>query len=133
MPYIEALRQLRWDLGMQNSLVIHLTLIPFLSAAQELKTKPTQHSVKELQSLGIQPDILVCRTERPISQEIKQKLALFCNVEQNSVIESIDASSIYEVPLLMEKEGLDAIVLKNSTFKDCQNLTWTNGKRSCQH
>ena len=112
LPYIEALRQLRWDLGMQNSLVIHLTLIPYLSAAQELKTKPTQHSVKELQSLGIQPDILVCRTERPISQEIKQKLALFCNVEQNSVIESIDASSIYEVPLLMEKEGLDAIVLK---------------------
>ncbi len=116
LPYVEALRQLRWDLGSQNTMVIHLTLIPFLSAAQELKTKPTQHSVKELQSLGIQPDVLVCRTEKPISQEIRQKLALFCNVEPTSVIESIDASSIYEVPLLMEKEGLDTIVLKKFNF-----------------
>ncbi|HQW71975.1 MAG TPA: CTP synthase, partial [Saprospiraceae bacterium] len=86
LPYMESLRQLKWDLGAQNTLVIHLTLLPYLSAAQELKTKPTQHSVKELQSLGIQPDILVCRTEKPISQEIKQKLALFCNVEQGAVI-----------------------------------------------
>jgi len=116
LPYIESLRQLRWDLGNQNTLVIHLTLLPYLSAAQELKTKPTQHSVKELQSLGIQPDILVCRTEKPITQEIKHKLALFCNVEPGAVIESIDASSIYEVPLLMEKEGLDTMVLKKFSF-----------------
>ena len=118
LPYMESLRQLKWDLGAQNTLVIHLTLLPYLSAAQELKTKPTQHSVKELQSLGIQPDILVCRTEKPISQEIKQKLALFCNVEQGAVIESIDASSIYEVPLLMEKEGLDTLVLKKFGFEN---------------
>jgi len=118
LPYIESLRQLRWDLGPQNTLVIHLTLLPYLSAAQELKTKPTQHSVKELQSLGIQPDILVLRTEKHISQEIKQKLALFCNVEQGAVIESIDASSIYEVPLLMEKEGLDDLVLRKFGFKN---------------
>ncbi|MCO6462035.1 MAG: CTP synthase [Saprospiraceae bacterium] len=116
LPYIESLRQLRWDLGAQNTMVIHLTLIPFLNAAQELKTKPTQHSVKELQSLGIQPDILVCRTEKPLTPEIKQKLALFCNVAADSVIESIDASSIYEVPLLMEKEGLDRLVLKKFNF-----------------
>ncbi len=118
LPYIESLRQLKWDLGAQNTLVIHLTLLPYLSAAQELKTKPTQHSVKELQSLGIQPDILVLRTEKPITVEIKQKLALFCNVEQSAVIESIDAASIYEVPLLMEKEGLDTLVLKKFGFKD---------------
>ena len=118
LPYIESLRQLRWELGSQNTMVIHLTLLPFLSAAQELKTKPTQHSVKELQSLGIQPDILVCRTEKPITAEIKQKLALFCNVEPGSVIESIDASSIYEVPLLMEKEGLDKLVLKKFKFNE---------------
>ena len=118
LPYIESLRQLRWDLGPQQTLVIHLTLLPYLSAAQELKTKPTQHSVKELQSLGIQPDILVCRTEKHISQEIKHKLALFCNVEQGAVIESIDAASIYEVPLLMEKEGLDALVLKKFGMKN---------------
>ena len=118
LPYIESLRQLRWELGNQNTMVIHLTLLPFLSAAQELKTKPTQHSVKELQSLGIQPDILVCRTERPITAEIKQKLALFCNVEPGSVIESIDASSIYEVPLLMEKEGLDKLVIKKFKFSE---------------
>ncbi|MGV8879966.1 MAG: CTP synthase [Sphingobacteriaceae bacterium] len=111
LPFIEAVRQLRWELGSSNSLVIHLTLIPFLAAAGELKTKPTQHSVKMLLEYGIQPDILVCRTEHHISQDIRKKIALFCNVNINAVIESIDASTIYDVPLLMLKEQLDKTVL----------------------
>jgi CTP synthase len=112
LPYIEALRQLRNELGIPNCLVIHLTLIPYLSAAKELKTKPTQHSVKELLTSGIQPDILVCRTEHELTEEIRTKLALFCNVDRESVIEAIDAASIYDVPLLMLKEKLDKMVLK---------------------
>jgi CTP synthase len=111
LPYIEAVRQFRWEIGSSNSLVIHLTLIPFLAAAGELKTKPTQHSVKTLLEYGIQPDVLVCRTEHHLSQEIRRKIALFCNVNTNAVIESIDASTIYDVPLLMLKEQLDKIVL----------------------
>ena len=112
LPYLEALRQLKMDIGRENCLFIHLTLIPYLSAAKELKTKPTQHSVKELLQTGIQPDILVCRTEHHLNKEIKRKLALFCNVEESSVIESIDAETIYDVPLLMLKENLDVITLK---------------------
>jgi len=111
LPYLESLRQLRWELGSDNCLVIHLTLIPYLNAAKELKTKPTQHSVKELLKTGIQPDILVCRTEKSISMSIRRKLALFCNVEIHSVIEAIDATTIYDVPLLMHKENLDATVI----------------------
>lgn len=111
LPFVEAVRQVRWDLGANNALVIHLTLIPYLSAAKELKTKPTQHSVKELLSYGIQPDILVCRTEHPLPLELRKKLALFCNVNLNSVIEAIDADTIYAVPLLMRKEKLDERVL----------------------
>lgn len=111
LPFVEAVRQVRWDLGAHNSIVIHLTLIPYLRAAKELKTKPTQHSVKELLSYGIQPDILVCRTELPLSPDIRKKLALFCNVHLNSVIEAIDAETIYDVPLLMRKEKLDERVL----------------------
>lgn len=111
LPFIEAVRQLRWELGNRDSLVIHLTLVPFLAAAGELKTKPTQHSVKMLLEYGIQPDILVCRTEHSLSMEIRKKMALFCNVNVNAVIESIDARSIYDVPLLMLKEQLDKIVL----------------------
>ena len=111
LPFIEAVRQLRWELGSSNSLVIHLTLVPFLAAAGELKTKPTQHSVKMLLEYGIQPDILVCRTEHHIPQELRKKIALFCNVNINAVIESIDASTIYDVPLLMLKEQLDRTVL----------------------
>jgi len=111
LPFIEAVRQLRWELGTHDSLVIHLTLVPFLAAAGELKTKPTQHSVKTLLEYGIQPDILVCRTEHHLNGEIRKKLALFCNVNINAVIESIDAPSIYDVPLLMQKEQLDKIVL----------------------
>ena len=111
LPYLEAMRQLRWELGRDNCLSIHLTLIPYLSAAKELKTKPTQHSVKELLSMGIQPDILVCRTEHALSADLKRKLALFCNLDSASVIEAKDASSIYDVPLLMLKEKLDGVVL----------------------
>ena len=117
LPYLEAIRQLRRDLGADNSLVIHLTLIPYLSAAKELKTKPTQHSVKELLQTGIQPDILVCRTEHSLSKEIREKLALFCNVENEAVIEAIDAPTIYDVPILMLKEKLDRIVLKRLNLK----------------
>jgi CTP synthase len=111
LPFVEAVRQVKWDLGSTNALVIHLTLIPYLKAAKELKTKPTQHSVKELLAEGIQPDILVCRTEYPLPMEIRKKLALFCNVHLNSVIEAIDADTIYDVPILMRKEKLDERVL----------------------
>ncbi|MBP9069599.1 MAG: CTP synthase [Bacteroidia bacterium] len=111
LPYIEAVRQLRWELE-GNCAVIHLTLLPYLSTTGELKTKPTQHSVKLLLEHGVQPDILVCRTEHPVNKDIRKKLALFCNVAQESVIEAIDASTIYEVPILMEKEKLDVMVLK---------------------
>lgn len=112
LPYIEAVRQLRYDLGQQNSIVIHLTLVPFLSASGELKTKPTQHSVKELLENGIQPDILVLRTEKELTSDIRKKVALFCNVNLDSVVQSIDVSTIYEVPLKMQHEKLDATVLK---------------------
>ncbi len=118
LPYIEAVRQLKWELGDDNALVIHLTLIPFLKAAGELKTKPTQHSVKTLMESGIKADILVCRTEHHLSNDIKRKLALFCNVHQEAVIESIDASTIYDVPNLMLKEGLDTITLKKLNLSD---------------
>ncbi len=111
LPFVEAVRQFRWETGSGNSLVIHLTLVPYLAAAGELKTKPTQHSVKMLLEYGIQPDILVCRTEHHLNNELRKKIALFCNVNVNAVIESIDASTIYDVPLLMLKEQLDKTVL----------------------
>lgn len=111
LPFIEAVRQIQWDLGEHNTLVIHLTLVPYLKSAGELKTKPTQHSVKMLLESGIRPDILVCRTEHPLPSELRRKMALFCNVHLNSVIESIDAETIYDVPLLMRKEKLDERVL----------------------
>ncbi|MCK9618769.1 MAG: CTP synthase [Lentimicrobiaceae bacterium] len=113
LPYIEAVRQLRWEMS-SDCLVIHLTLVPFLAAAGELKTKPTQHSVKTLLEQGVQPDIIVCRTEKPLNDNLKNKIALFCNVEPSSVIESIDAESIYDVPLLMHKEKLDIEVLRKT-------------------
>ncbi|SDE49893.1 CTP synthase [Pricia antarctica] len=112
LPYIEAVRQLLWELGDNNGIVIHLTLVPYLSAAGELKTKPTQHSVKTLMESGIKADILVCRTEHEIPDDLKDKLALFCNVKREAVIQSIDASTIYDVPILMQEEGLDTVVLK---------------------
>ncbi len=111
LPYIEAVRQLKWELG-ESALVIHLTLIPYLSATGELKTKPTQHSVKMLQESGVQPDILVCRTEYPLGDDLRKKLALFCNVKKDAVIESINAETIYAVPILMRNEKLDEAVLK---------------------
>ena len=111
LPFIEAVRQLKWELGRNNALVIHLTLVPYLSAAKELKTKPTQHSVKLLLENGVQPDIIILRTEKPLTKEIKQKVSLFCNIDFNSVVEAIDVRSIYEVPLKMEEEGLDETVI----------------------
>ena len=112
LPYIESVRQLLWELGDNNAIVVHLTLVPFLAAAGELKTKPTQHSVKTLMESGIKADILVCRTEHDLTSEIRQKLAQFCNVKPEAVIQSIDASTIYEVPNLMLEEGLDKVALK---------------------
>ncbi len=112
LPFVEAVRQLQWELPDEDCLVVHLTLVPYLNAAKELKTKPTQHSVRMLQQNGVHADVIVCRTEHPLSADIRRKVALFCNVRPNAVIESIDAKSIYEVPLLMVKEGLDELVLK---------------------
>lgn len=116
LPYVEAVRQLKYELGPTNSLVVHLTLIPYLAAAGELKTKPTQYSVKTMLEQGVQPDILVCRTEHHLSDSIKQKVASFCNVDKSAVIESIDTSWIYEVPLLMLKENLDSVVLQKTNM-----------------
>ena len=118
LPYIEAVRQLRWELGRENCMVIHLTLVPYLSAAKELKTKPTQHSVKTLMESGINADVLVCRTEHELSDDLRKKLALFCNVEQEAVIQSIDAETIYDVPILMYEEGLDQVVMKRLGIED---------------
>ena len=112
LPFIEAIRQMRQELGRKNTLFMHVTLVPFIAAAQELKTKPTQHSVKELLSIGIQPDILLCRTDRFLSKDIKSKIALFCNVEEEAVITAKDVASIYEVPLVFSHEGVDMLVLR---------------------
>jgi len=120
LPYIEAMRQLRYEVGKENALSIHLTLIPYLKAAGELKTKPTQHSVKTLYESGLQPDILVCRAEVPIDDSIRRKIGLFCNVERADVIASLDAKSIYEVPLLMAEEGLDVRVIKKLNLQPKQ-------------
>jgi len=112
LPFVEAVRQLQWELAEEDSVVVHLTLIPYLKAAKELKTKPTQHSVKMLSQEGVHPDIIVCRTERPLMPELRRKIALFCNVKQEAVIEAADAPTIYEVPLAMMKEKLDVICMK---------------------
>lgn len=121
LPFIEAVRQLKWDLGPGNCLVVHLTLVPYLSATGELKTKPTQHSVKALLENGIQPDILVLRTEKNLTTDIRKKVALFCNVEMEAVMQSIDVSTIYEVPLLLQKEKFDLIVLKKLNLPPKEN------------
>jgi CTP synthase len=112
LPFMEAIRQMRQELGRENTLFVHVTLVPFIAAAQELKTKPTQHSVKELLSIGIQPDILLCRTDRFLSKDIKSKIALFCNVEEEAVVTAKDVASIYEVPVVFSREGVDTLVLK---------------------
>ncbi len=122
LPYIEAVRQLRWDLGPENTVIIHLTLVPFLAASGELKTKPTQHSVKVLLENGIQPDVLVLRTEHELTKDLRKKVALFCNVQLDAVIQSIDVSTIYEVPLLMQEENLDKIVLKHLDMEPKEGL-----------
>ncbi|HBH06816.1 MAG TPA: CTP synthase [Flavobacteriales bacterium] len=128
-PYVEAVRQLRWELEKHESLVIHLTLVPFLRTSGELKTKPTQHSVKELLSMGVQPNILVCRSEYPLSPEVRQKIALFCNIKLEAVIESLDAESIYDVPLHMLSEKLDEVVLNRMKMplgEKPEMKNWTN-------
>src|SRR5450432_4515227 len=112
LPFLEAIRQLRKELGRDNGLFVHVTLVPWIAAAQELKTKPTQHSVKELRALGIQPDILVCRCERFIPQEMKEKIALFCDVDEEAVVTARDVESVYEVPIAFAQEGVDEIVLR---------------------
>ena len=127
LPYVESVRQLLWEKGEENAIVIHLTLVPYLAAAGELKTKPTQHSVKMLMQSGVSPDILVCRTEHHISDDIRRKLALFCNVKKEDVIQSIDAKTIYDVPNLMLEEGLDEVVLRKlhlSTEKKPALIEW---------
>jgi CTP synthase len=112
LPFLEAIRQFRQEVGRDNALFIHLTLVPFIAAAGEVKTKPTQHSVRELMEIGIQPDILICRTERPLSEETKRKIALFCNVEFGAVIESRDVPTIYQIPLVFHEQGMDARVVQ---------------------
>ena len=129
LPYVESVRQMLWEKGEENAIVIHLTLVPYLAAAGELKTKPTQHSVKMLMQSGVSPDILVCRTEHQISADIKRKLALFCNVKKEDVIQSIDAETIYDVPNLMFEEGLDKVVLNKlqlSSEKQPKLLKWND-------
>ncbi|HSC53488.1 MAG TPA: CTP synthase [Phnomibacter sp.] len=127
LPFIEAVRQLQWELPEEDCLVVHLTLIPYLRAAKELKTKPTQHSVRLLSQEGVHPDIIVCRTEKPLNFELRRKIALFCNVKTEAVIEAMDASTIYEVPLLMMRERLDLICLKKlqiTEFKEPELAKW---------
>ena len=126
LPFLEAIRQFRLDVGKENSLFIHLTLVPYIAASGELKTKPTQHSVRELRAIGIQPDILLCRCDRPVPRELKQKIALFCNVPETAVITAQDVGTIYEVPLMLGREGLDAIILKDLDlpYKDKNMDAW---------
>ena len=136
LPYVESMRQLIWEMGEDNAIVIHLTLVPYLKAAGELKTKPTQHSVKNLLELGVQPDVLVCRTEHHLSPELRRKLALFCNVTPNAVIESIDLNTIYEVPMVMLKEKLDKVVLaklKLSTKAEPDMAQWRDFLFKLEH
>ena len=118
LPFLEAIRQMKNDLGRSNVLYIHVTLVPYIGAAGELKTKPTQHSVKELRSIGIQPDVIVCRSEKPMGQDMREKIALFCDTPKEGVIQCLDASTIYEVPLMLAEEGLDEIVLKRLEMAD---------------
>ena len=118
LPFLEAIRQVKKDVGKNDVLYIHVTLVPHISAAGELKTKPTQHSVKELRSIGISPDIIVCRSEKPISKEMREKMAMFCDVDPDAVIQNLTARSIYEVPMLMEEQGLDTIVLRKLEMED---------------
>ena len=133
-PFLEAIRQVENEVGHENCLFIHVTLIPFISGSRELKSKPTQHSVKELLSIGIQPDILVCRTEMELPDDMKQKLALFCNVKKECVIQNLTADSIYEVPILLEREGLGKCVCERFGIEDKPDLTeWTEMLDKVKH
>ncbi len=133
LPFIEAARQMHYELGRQNVIFIHLTLVPYVGVAGELKTKPTQHSVKQLLEFGVQADILVCRTEHSLSPELKSKIALFCNVEQNAVIESKDARTIYEVPILLKEQNFDRVVLQKLGLKLGNNPVLTEWKEAVRH
>ncbi|MBK5240212.1 CTP synthase [Clostridium sp.] len=128
LPFLEAIRQVKYEVGIENSCFIHVTLVPYLRKAGELKTKPTQHSVKELRSIGIQPDIIVCRSEKEISDDMKAKIGLFCNLEADSVIQNLDAENLYEVPLMLHKEGLDTLVCKKIKLScgEIDNSEWTS-------
>ncbi|WP_279237113.1 CTP synthase [Alkaliphilus serpentinus] len=117
LPFLEAIRQVKYDVGVDNVMYIHVTLVPYLGKAGELKTKPTQHSVKELRSIGIQPDVVVCRAERPLSQEMKDKIGLFCNLSPSSVVQNLDAESLYDVPLMLQEEKLDELAIKRLGLK----------------
>lgn len=121
LPFLEAIRQIKYDVGKENAMYIHVTLVPYLSKAGELKTKPTQHSVKELRGLGIQPDVLICRTEVPLADELKDKIALFCDLDTSEVIENLDTSTIYEIPQMLEREGLSKLVIDHLNLK-CDEL-----------
>src|ERR1035438_4459475 len=119
LPFLEAIRQLRHELGRENTLFVHVTLVPWINAAQELKTKPTQHSVKELRAIGIQPDILLCRSERPLPADMKDKIALFCDVDKDAVITAKDVHSVYEIPIVFAEEGVDEIILRQIGRASC--------------
>lgn len=121
LPFLEAIRQLKYEVGRENVCFIHVTLVPYLGKAGELKTKPTQHSVKELRSIGIQPDIIVCRSEKPLSEDLKGKIGLFCNIDGRSVIQNLDADNLYEVPLMLHEEGLDSLVCEKLGL-DCKEI-----------
>lgn len=121
LPYLEAIRQIKYDVGKENVMYIHVTLVPYLSKAGELKTKPSQHSVKELRSIGIQPDVLICRTDMPLSRDLKDKMALFCDLDPEEVIENVDADTIYDIPLMLEQQGLPQLVIKHLDLK-CDEL-----------
>ncbi len=128
LPFIEAIRQIKYDVGKENVMYIHVTLVPYLTKSGELKTKPTQHSVKELRGLGIQPDVLICRTERPLTEDLKDKIALFCDLDPKEVIENADADSIYEIPVMLEQEGLAKLVIDHLNIQ-CEELDlshWQN-------
>jgi CTP synthase len=133
LPFLEAIRQLRHELGRENSLFVHVTLVPWIAAAQELKTKPTQHSVKELRAIGIQPDILLCRAERFLPEEMKEKIALFCDVDVNAVITARDVSSVYEVPLVFALERVDEIILKQFHMDATKDRDLSKWSRMLEH
>ena len=135
LPFLEAIRQMRQELGRENTVFVHVTLVPWIAAAQELKTKPTQHSVKEMLSIGIQPDILLCRTDRFLSNDIKSKIALFCNLEEKAVITARDVPSIYECPLMFAQEGVDSLVLRylHIEAKEANLAEWRELLERCYH